>query len=124
MKRFWNKETRDDQDNYYRNSDWGVDRPNDWDNGKGNFTDISPPNAAFDGIPCDWSETGQEWILDTDEQSRQAALTGLESSDSGMSRVVEDLIDVLVSASKISMSDLPQSAQDKITSRQSLRNDL
>jgi hypothetical protein len=48
----------------------------------------------------------------------------LEETDLGMSRVVEDLIELLITKSAISLTELPQPAQDKINERKVLRNNL
>lgn len=52
------------------------------------------------------------------EESRIAAL---RASDQGMARVLEDLIAALEAKGVLSVSDLPQVAQDKINARVSLR---
>jgi len=43
-------------------------------------------------------------------------------TDSGLSRVLEDLIDLLVTKKIITNLELPQPAKDKLTERKSLRN--
>lgn len=47
----------------------------------------------------------------------------LAGTDSGMARVVEDLINVLLAKGIMSMTDLPPSAQQKIQVRQRLRQE-
>ena len=46
---------------------------------------------------------------------------GLEASDLGLVRVLEDVIDLLVERGVIRYTDLPQAAQDKLNARRSAR---
>ena len=63
--KFYNKETRTEAGIFYRGDDWGIEKPNDWDNGKGNFTDQPPPEETIQyGVPCDWDEESGSWKLD------------------------------------------------------------
>lgn len=48
----------------------------------------------------------------------------LEQSDMRLVRVLEDLIDLLISRDLIRFTDLPQPAQEKLLERQSLRRSL
>ena len=48
----------------------------------------------------------------------------LASSDLGMVRVIEDVIDLLVDQQTIRFTDLPESAQAKLLSRKTLRSRL
>jgi hypothetical protein len=54
------------------------------------------------------------------DSARQA----LTSSDSETIRVIEDLIDVLIQKQLILLTDLPHPAQQKLTERQRMRNEL
>ena len=54
------------------------------------------------------------------DSARQA----LNSSDSETIRVIEDLIDVLIQKKLILQTDLPHAAQQKLTARQRMRNEL
>lgn len=46
----------------------------------------------------------------------------LNASDKDMARVSEDLVEVLITKGVIEITDLPQTAQDKITKRKNLRS--
>ena len=48
----------------------------------------------------------------------------LSSSDSGIVRVLEDLIDLLCKNHVIAFTDLPASAQKKLTNRKNIRADI
>lgn len=50
--------------------------------------------------------------------------TALADSDNDLVRVVEDLIELLISRSIINFTDLPAAAQTKIRARQTLRSQL
>ena len=58
------------------------------------------------------------------ERLKQPTKDKLILSDSGMARVSEDLIDLLISKNLIKFAELPQSAIDKINERKSLRGQL
>ena len=71
-----------------------------------------------------WS--GKEWIdgRSTEEVEADAlasAKAELAESDSDMARIVEDLINVMLTKDLITESDIPQSAQDKMARRAKLR---
>jgi hypothetical protein len=53
-----------------------------------------------------------------------AARQALTSSDVETIRVIEDLIDVLIQKKIILPTDLPVAAQQKLTARQRMRNEL
>lgn len=57
-------------------------------------------------------------------ESREATLTQLRQSDLEMVRVLEDLIEVLMSKGVITITDLPPAAQTKLTSRAQARRSL
>jgi hypothetical protein len=54
------------------------------------------------------------------DSARQA----LNSSDTETIRVIEDLIDLLIQKKLILQTDLPHAAQQKLTARQRIRNEL
>jgi hypothetical protein len=54
----------------------------------------------------------------------ESARRALTSSDSETIRVIEDLIDVLIQKKLILLTDLPHAAQQKLTERQRMRNEL
>ena len=55
---------------------------------------------------------------------RTATIQQLQQSDLNMVRVLEDLIEVLMSKGIISITDLPPAAQSKLLSRAQARQDL
>jgi len=55
----------------------------------------------------------------TDETPEASAL--LNQTDMGLVRVLEDLIDVLITRGLIQFTDLPQAAQDKLLERRETR---
>ncbi|MDX1736988.1 MAG: hypothetical protein R3261_02055 [Alphaproteobacteria bacterium] len=59
-----------------------------------------------------------------EETSSDDAHSELEKTDRDMSRIIEDLVDVLVKKNIINFTDLPLPAQRKLVSRQKLRRDL
>ncbi|WP_437890497.1 tryptophan synthase subunit beta [Phytobacter sp. V91] len=63
-----------------------------------------------------------EWIRQ--QEIREATLLQLRQSDLEMVRVLEDLIEVLMSKGVISITDLPLAAQSKLTSRAQARRSL
>ncbi|RED54263.1 hypothetical protein [Aestuariispira insulae] len=54
----------------------------------------------------------------------KSAQEELLESDLAMARIIEDLIDVLISKNIINFTDLPLPAQRKLTGRQKLRSNL
>lgn len=58
------------------------------------------------------------------QEARAATLLQLQQSDLEMVRVLEDLIDVLMSKGVISITDLPPAAQTKLISRAQARRTL
>jgi hypothetical protein len=50
--------------------------------------------------------------------------TSLRHSDADMARVLEDLIELLISRGTIQFKDLPQAAQDKLLQRQQARLEM
>jgi len=54
-------------------------------------------------------------------EERAKAEEELAASDAKMSRVIEDVVDLLVARGVFARADLPQSAQDKLATRSALR---
>jgi len=54
---------------YNKDTETGVrtiERPDDWDNPKNNFTPISPGAECVAGlVKCSWNETEQKWDIDS-----------------------------------------------------------
>ena len=64
--KWYNKNTRNEANEFYRRQDWSVERPADWNHP--DFTTVTPPDETLnDGVVCDWDEDTQSWILDADE---------------------------------------------------------
>ncbi|MCU6670409.1 tryptophan synthase subunit beta [Enterobacteriaceae bacterium H4N4] len=63
-----------------------------------------------------------EWLRQ--RETREATLTQLRQSDLEMVRVLEDLIEVLMSKGVVSITDLPPAAQAKLTNRAQARRSL
>ncbi|WP_312973900.1 tryptophan synthase subunit beta [Atlantibacter sp.] len=63
-----------------------------------------------------------EWLKKQD--ARTATLLKLQRSDLEMVRVLEDLIEVLMSKGVISITDLPHAAQTKLMNRAQARRQL
>lgn len=61
---------------------------------------------------------------DKTERQRRAALVELASSDAGMARVVEDLIDVLAVKGVIALGDLPTETRQRLADRAEARTRL
>ncbi len=55
------------------------------------------------------------------DQAQFQTVVDLAATDAGFIRVAEDLITTLIGKGVVKLTDLPQAAQDKIQSRESLR---
>ena len=63
MKTVYNKETRNEFGTFYRSGDWSYEVSDDFS--KPGFTETVPPDASIQhGIPCDWDEDAQAWVLE------------------------------------------------------------
>ena len=63
MKTVYNKETRNEFGTFYRSGDWSYEVSDDFS--KPGFTETVPPDASIrHGIPCDWDEETQLWVLE------------------------------------------------------------
>lgn len=69
--KWFNTETRAiSGGDYYRQGDWSVDMPEDWEPPRNNFTNVPPPDVCLrkaDPIPCDWNSDTQSWDVAYDE---------------------------------------------------------
>ncbi|MAT93822.1 MAG: tryptophan synthase subunit beta like protein [Halioglobus sp.] len=72
----------------------------------------------------------REWV-DADDPALQAFVSeltgdqaGLEATDQDFVRVLEDVVDLLINKGVILFTELPDSAQHKILTRQRLRTEL
>jgi len=83
---------------------------------------------TIDGQPahknlCKWN--GEKVILkNQNEIDSDNAVKMLPETDNSMIRVIEDLVDVLITKGLIAITDLPEEAQTKYNSRKSLRENL
>jgi len=107
--KFWNTETRREDGVYYRNMEtWSIERPDDWDNKKDNFTKLVPPHPYVN-----WD--GEKWIEDTEEKESVDALELLEDSDQNnkMIRALEDTVKFLLDQMGLTINDLPDTDEYK-----------
>lgn len=68
---------------------------------------------------------GMEWIVDESlkiQNDRNEIIYKLRESDSNFIRVIEDIIDVLVSEKILNINKLKKEVQDKIKTRKALRD--
>lgn len=83
MKRVWNKETRNLDGSYYREGDWGIEVPDDFN--KDNFTEEPISEEAVQGmVETDWNETTNAWVDDASSaqqyNDRLSAIQAFEDS--------------------------------------------
>ena len=86
-------------------------------NSEGRIISLSDEAQTVNGEELDLSDPEVLEFL-------QNAKNELSSSDSDTIRVIEDLIDVLIRKKLILLTDLPVPAQQKLTERQRMRNEL
>lgn len=63
----------------------------------------------------------REYVDQTPEEAAQQRMNDMRATDEKMSRIAEDLLDALIAKGVITMSDLPQVAQDIIADRKAKR---
>jgi len=119
---YWNKETRNEEGVYYRKGDWSVDR---FPERTENFTAISPPKEAFDGMPVDWDEESGEWVGDVDSWNSKKELAELDSIGE-LNRTVEEIVDALASSTTIEevYSKISDYGKAKIANRKAIRDKI
>ena len=123
MKKVWNKETRNEDDLFYRNRNWGIEVPNDFF--KPNFTEQAPPKESLENsCPCDWNDELEGWVLDMVAADHIEGEKGLKETDIPTVRIVEDLISLLISKEIITEDELPTGAQTKLNKRKVWREKL
>lgn len=88
--------------------------------GKLTRVQVTPFDDMDDTLPADHPEIAA-WLSD---QTVEDSLSQLRQSDHEMVRVLEDLIDVLISKGVISITDLPPPAQAKLLQRTRARDTL
>lgn len=64
------------------------------------------------------------FMAQMEREELAGTLGGLFDSDTQLVRVLEDLIDVLIDRELIHFTDLPEAAQKKLLSRQSMRRSM
>lgn len=82
----------------------------------------SVPFDEMSGTLAEGDPSVQQWLAQREEVARR--LARLQGSDLEMIRVLEDLVDVLVSRGVIRYTDLPDAAQRKLESRAQTRAQL
>lgn len=88
----------------------------------GEIVSVSDQQTAFESEQLPYGHPEVKEFL---EKNRPQDVQGaLRKSDTEMSRIIEDLIDVLVKKNIINFTDLPLPAQKKLVGRQKLRRDL
>ena len=123
MKKVWNKETRNEDDLFYRNRNWGIEVPDDFF--KPNFTEQEPPQESLeDSCPCDWNQELEGWVLDVVEADHMEAEKFLKETDNSTIRIIEDLVELLINKELIEMNDLPIFVQEKLIIRSNARKKL
>ena len=70
-----------------------------------------------------WDSIGEEWVSDADKVS-DAKKEEVAMTDSDYVRVIDDIIDVLITKGTIALTDLPEKAQDKYNERVTLRSQI
>jgi hypothetical protein len=73
--KWYNTETRNDSNEFYRKGDWAVEKPDDWTPPHGNFTNVAPPAECLDEaspVACDWNGTTEAWDIDSASQTAKA----------------------------------------------------
>lgn len=82
---------------------------------------LLPQSEALTGSGNTAEHKSLDAIIDTVESSPADALLSLTQSDRNTVRVIEDVIDVLITLDVISFEDLPDSAQHLLNVRRALR---
>lgn len=91
-------------------------------NEQGAITSVSEYQTAFESEQLPY---GHPEVRAYMEENPPGDVHGaLNKSDTEMARIIEDLIDVLVSKNIINFTDLPLPAQRKLVGRQKLRHNL
>lgn len=83
------------------------------------FFRIVDDSYSFDNTGYD-----EKVIAKSDDSIQNKKLEELKHTDSEFIRVIEDVIDVLITKNIIAITDLPQAAQDKISDRKTKRSNL
>ena len=85
------------------------------------------PDRKIIGLSDEAPNAGAEELELSDPEVQeflQHAKNELSLSDADTIRVIEDLVDVLIQKKLILLTDLPVPAQQKLTERQRIRNEL
>jgi hypothetical protein len=101
-------------------------RPNvTWKNNSVNGFDLKTIKAAYIGedFPVQ-SELDSAWILCQEEDALNNIMEQLSNTDQAVIRVLEDLIEILIQKGNISLADFSSQAQEKIATREALRDRL
>lgn len=89
---------------------------------------IVAARVAPTATATEWVEAGDPGLAAltgvTEAGRQESVLAALESSDLGLIRVLEDLIDTLLAKDVIRFTDLPIPAQNRLLQRRNLRASL
>ncbi|TAN58311.1 MAG: hypothetical protein EPN26_01685 [Rhodospirillales bacterium] len=87
-------------------------------NGQGNIIGVTvePTEDTLEYLPG-----GHPEVVAFEAKEKDSGSSGIAATDFNMSRVTEDLIDLLISKKVINFSELPEQAQRKLLFRKSLR---
>ena len=96
-----------------------------WENDFVNGFSLGTIKAAYvgDDFPSQ-IELDEAWLLCQEEDRVEACVEKLSQTDQSTIRIVEDLIEVLIQKGGISIDDLPAQAQEKLTARKALRDEI
>ncbi|MGR8939966.1 MAG: hypothetical protein ACU83P_00105 [Gammaproteobacteria bacterium] len=81
----------------------------------------APPAVDSEWLDSDAPEISRFLQLAVSSQEAKQALT---NTDADMSRVVEDLVDLLIAKKIFTFTELPEAVQRKLGSRKQLRKDM
>ena len=112
--KYWDKRTRNEAGEYCRHGDWVVKRiPRQPEL----FTQIAPPEEAFEGMPVDWNEAENKWDYNLESYEAKKELAKLDS-EGELNRTVEEVVavlDELIGA--LSTSSTVEEVYSKVQSR-------
>ena len=117
---YWNKTTRNDQGNYCRHGNWGLERiPRRLEN----FTEIEPPKEAYEGMPVDWNEVENKWDYDLESFNAKKELKELDDQGE-LNRTVEEIVDALAIAAPEVYALISEYGKVKIAERKVKREKI
>ncbi len=96
-----------------------------WENNSVNEFSLDMIKAAY--IGDDFPSQGEldiAWVLCQEDDRVNDIIEQLSNTDKTIIRVIEDLIKILINKSTISLNDFSPEVQEKIATRQTLRDSL